>query len=127
MGNGMVSEKVDVAMPMRNPAAEQPKWERGRDVAEMEVSFLLGQSVEDIIADGATLVALFLFSSHTVMAEIQSTEIKTSLISVHNSITSSRSSSRVTWITRVTGKSRCTIIRDLLPSLRGMSSSSVSI
>jgi hypothetical protein len=48
MGNGMVSEKVDVAMPMRNPAVEQPKWERGRDVAEMEVSILLEPSVEDI-------------------------------------------------------------------------------
>ena len=48
MGNGMVSEKVDVAMPMRNPATEQPKWERGRDVAEMEVSILFEPSVEDI-------------------------------------------------------------------------------
>lgn len=48
MGNGMVSEKVDVAMPMRNPAVEQPKWERGRDVAEMEVSILFEPSVEDI-------------------------------------------------------------------------------
>jgi hypothetical protein len=129
MGNGMVSEKVDVAMPMRNPATEQPKWERGRDVAEMEVSILFEPSVEDINRWWAALVALFLlYSSHTVMAEVQSTEIKTSLISVYNSITSSIiSSSRVTWITRATGKSRCMIIRDLLPSLRGMSSSSVSI
>lgn len=50
------------------------------------------------IVDGAALVALFLlYSSHTVMAEIQPTEIRTSLISVHNSIISSIiSSSRVT-------------------------------
>jgi hypothetical protein len=41
--NGMVSEKADmqgIAMHMRKPAPEQQKWERGRDVAELEVSLI---------------------------------------------------------------------------------------